>query len=57
MALAALGAYAEKAYSADANVTVAVVNGAENNQFFVTPANSIVLQSLEVRAREKGVVF
>lgn len=48
IALQALGAYAEHAYSADSNVTVTVSNGADNHSFGVTPSNAIVLQSYEV---------
>ncbi|GMS92544.1 hypothetical protein PENTCL1PPCAC_14719, partial [Pristionchus entomophagus] len=66
VALNALGTYAEKAYSPDSEVTINVSNGADNETFSVTNANSIVLQSLELSnlddditlsAKGSGVVF
>ncbi|CAJ0956760.1 unnamed protein product, partial [Mesorhabditis belari] len=66
MALQAMGAYAAKAYSENSNVNVRVVNGADNQAFTVTPANSIVLQSYELseinpevmlKADGQGIVF
>lgn len=48
MALQALGAYAERAYSPQFNVTIKAKNGADNQQFDVSPENAIVLQSYEV---------
>ncbi|KAF8366867.1 tep-1, partial [Pristionchus pacificus] len=66
VALNALGAYAEKAYSPDSNVSITATNGASNENFVVSNANSIVLQSLELNnldddiklnAKGSGVVF
>jgi hypothetical protein len=48
MALQALGAYAEKAYSASVNITISVQNGPASFQLDVNPQNAIVLQSIEV---------
>ncbi|VDK50291.1 unnamed protein product [Anisakis simplex] len=66
MALQALGAYAEKAYSPTFNVSIIVKSGADNEQFEVTPENAIVLQSyeissldepLQIEAKGNGVIF
>ncbi|ETN82754.1 a-macroglobulin complement component [Necator americanus] len=66
IALQALGSYAEHAYSSDSNVSVTVMNGADNHSFGVTPSNAIVLQSYEIpnidtnvdiKATGKGTVF
>ncbi|VDM23426.1 unnamed protein product [Toxocara canis] len=66
MALQALGVYAEKAFSPTFNISVTVTNGANNQQFEVTPENAIVLQSYElsnleepvlVEAKGRGVIF
>jgi len=51
MALQALGAYAEKAYSANFNLTLKVQNGADSHQFVVNPQNALVLQSFEAILR------
>uniref|UniRef100_A0A915D6N5 Uncharacterized protein n=1 Tax=Ditylenchus dipsaci TaxID=166011 RepID=A0A915D6N5_9BILA len=48
MALQALGAYAERAYSPNFNLTIKVQNGAESQHFTVNSQNSIVLQSYEL---------
>lgn len=48
MALQALGAYSEKAYSPTFNISVTVTSAASSQQFEVTPENAIVLQSYEV---------
>lgn len=48
MALQALGAYAEKAYSPNFNLIIKVKNGADSQIFSITAQNSIVLQSYEV---------
>uniref|UniRef100_A0A7E4ZZW4 TEP1-F n=1 Tax=Panagrellus redivivus TaxID=6233 RepID=A0A7E4ZZW4_PANRE len=67
MALQALGAYAEQAYSDDLDLVVSVDAGESGqHNFSVTPANSIVLQSFEipdvnapikVTATGKGIAF
>ncbi|GMT28413.1 hypothetical protein PFISCL1PPCAC_19710 [Pristionchus fissidentatus] len=66
VALNALGAYAERAYSPDSNVSLTAVNGASNDLFLVSNTNSIVLQSVELTnlddeiklsAKGNGVVF
>lgn len=48
MALQALGAYAEKAYSGNFNLSVKLQNGADSHSFTVNPQNALVLQSFEV---------
>jgi len=48
MALQALGAYAEKAYSPTFNLSIKVKNGGDTHQFVVNPQNAIVLQSYEL---------
>lgn len=48
MALQALGAYAEKAYSPKFNLTIKMKNGADTQIFSINAQNSIVLQSYEV---------
>lgn len=54
MALQALGAYAERAYSPTFNVTIKAKNGADNQAFNVNPENAIVLQSYEVGVSHLG---
>jgi hypothetical protein len=46
--LQALGAYAEKVYTPNSNLSVKVQNGADAHTFAVNPQNSLVLQSFEV---------
>ena len=48
MALQALGAYSEKAYSPTFNLTIKVSNGGDSHQFVVNQQNAVVLQSYEV---------
>jgi carbamoylphosphate synthase large subunit len=55
MALQALGAYAEKAYSSSVNMTINVQNGPANFQLNVNPQNGIVLQSIEVSYHLKNI--
>uniref|UniRef100_A0A914RUK0 Alpha-macroglobulin receptor-binding domain-containing protein n=1 Tax=Parascaris equorum TaxID=6256 RepID=A0A914RUK0_PAREQ len=66
MALQALGAYSEKAYSPTFNISVTVTSAASSQQFEVTPENAIVLQSyelsnldepVEIEAKGRGVIF
>uniref|UniRef100_A0A914DPR9 Uncharacterized protein n=1 Tax=Acrobeloides nanus TaxID=290746 RepID=A0A914DPR9_9BILA len=66
VALQALGAYAERAYSPTFNVSIKARNGADNQAFSVNPENAIVLQSyelsnlddpIELEANGNGVVF
>ncbi|KAI1728660.1 a-macroglobulin complement component domain-containing protein [Ditylenchus destructor] len=48
MALQALGAYAERAYSPNFNLTIKVQNGPDSQHFTVNSQNAIVLQSYEL---------
>lgn len=48
VALQALAAYAEKAYSPTFDVTIDMTNGNDQHQFRVSPANALVLQQYEV---------
>lgn len=48
MALQALGAYAERAYSPNFNLSLKVQNGPDSQHFSINPQNAIVLQSYEV---------
>lgn len=48
MALQALGAYAEKAYSPNIQVSASIKNGDQKHTFEVKPENAIVQQSYEV---------
>ncbi len=48
MALEALGAYAQDAYSPRFNVDIDVKNGAQKHNFAVSPSNALVLQSQKV---------
>jgi len=48
MALQGLGAYAERAYSPNFNLTIKVQNGADTQHFSVNSQNSVVLQSYEL---------
>lgn len=53
MALQALGAYAERAYSPNFNLTIKVQNGPDSQHFTVNSQNAIVLQSYEVSSLKK----
>lgn len=55
MALQALGAYAERAYSPKFNLSIRVQNGADSQHFAVNAANSIVLQSYELANHDAPV--
>ncbi len=48
MALQALGAFAERVYSSNNDLTIQVTNGDDDYSFTVDTDNSIVLQQYEV---------
>jgi CD109 antigen len=55
MALQALGAYAEKAYSPNLSMEFFVESGNENHNFSITNQNAIVLQSYEITDLDSSI--
>uniref|UniRef100_A0AC34F5D0 Alpha-macroglobulin receptor-binding domain-containing protein n=1 Tax=Panagrolaimus sp. ES5 TaxID=591445 RepID=A0AC34F5D0_9BILA len=55
MALQALGAYAEKAYSPNLSMEFFIESGNENHNFSITNQNAIVLQSYEITNLESSI--
>jgi CD109 antigen len=55
MALQALGAYAEKAYSPNLSMELAIESGEEKHNFSITNQNAIVLQSYEITSLDSSI--